>query len=231
VLLFYFQAKKPEQFTQLNQQFLSACRQHIGISLGEAQHHLSLAAALTGLSIHLQKQKHSSRFISFCFRRWFEKDLLRMQKIILQTALKEQLYQVRSTPTDVEVHASLASTYLIFSKLIKHHESERSRLMVHCALEEFYILNEYASNDPWVHEQLAKGYHDLGMINEEIAEIELLRKLRPHDRELLMSLGKLYFQQGFHARGLRIYEELKGMNLKKAEELISSYGMYRQFEE
>ncbi|HSX13445.1 MAG TPA: hypothetical protein VLE96_03385, partial [Chlamydiales bacterium] len=77
---------------------------------------------------------------------------------------------------------------------------------------------------PWVHEQMALGFKDLGLQAEETKEIEILQKLRPHDKEILYRLGTLYFAQGLNAKGLSIYEELKKTNFKKAEELIASYG-------
>ena len=246
LLLFYFQAKKPEQLIQIKEQFIQSCRQHISLPPGEVQHHLSIADALNRLSSYLQDFESNfyktpsflapirqtiSRFATYCY--W--EDVFKMKEILLQTAIEEHLMQIRITPTDLEVHASLANTYVLLSKLYRgllNYEKkknqfsaeERFRRTAQLAIEEFKILNHYAPHDPWVHEQLAGGYKDLDMPLDEIAEIEILLKLKPQDKEILFRLGVLCFQQGQNARGLQIYEELKQANYKRASDLISSYG-------
>jgi tetratricopeptide (TPR) repeat protein len=245
VLLFYYQAKKPEQLTAIKDQFLKSCRQVLPIPPGEAQHHLSIAEALSKLAHYLQDFEsnfykvprvlkpfsHSiSRFSSYCYG----EDVLKMKLQLLQTAVEEHLQQIRSTPTDLEVHASLANTYVSLSKLYRsvmqkknlEFMQEKFHSTGKLAIEEFRILSHYAPNDPWVHEQLAAGYKALGMPEDEIREMENLLKLRPQDRETLFRLGKLYFTQGQNAKGLQVYEELKRANFKRAEELLSSYGSY-----
>ena len=102
---------------------------------------------------------------------------------------------------------------------------EKSDTYARLAIEEFTILSQYASDDPWVHEQMAMGYRDLGIPEEEIKEVELLSRLRPQDKAILFRLGALYFSQGMNAKGLKVYEELQKTNFKRAEDLISSYGM------
>ena len=79
------------------------------------------------------------------------------------------------------------------------------------------------------HEQLAAGYKNLDLPEQEIAEIEILLKLKPQDKEILFRLGILCFQQGQNARGLQIYEELKQANYKKSSDLICFYGNYPSF--
>ena len=247
LLLFYFQAKKPEQLMHLKEQFIQSCRRHISLPSGEAQHHLSIANALTNLSCYLQGFESNfyktptllapisqaiSRFATYCY--W--EDVFKMQDILLHTAIEEHLIQIRATPTDLEVHASLANTYIFLSKLHKNllenerkkyraSSTEEFRLAARLAIEEFKILNDYAPHDPWVHEQLAAGYKNLNMPKEETSEIEILLKLKPQDKEILFRLGILCFQQGHNAKGLQIYEELKQSNYKKASDLISSYGL------
>ncbi|HSX10406.1 MAG TPA: hypothetical protein VLF94_01635 [Chlamydiales bacterium] len=238
VLLFYYQAKKPEQLLQLKNQFLQSCRQIMTLPVGEVQHHLSLAEALSKLSSYLHDfecnfynvpkflqplSKYISRFSSYCYG----EDVFQMKLLLLNAAVEEHLKQIRSTPTDLEVHASLANTYVALSKIYAAplHE-EKFQIMARLAIEEFCILSHYAPNDPWVHEQLAVGYRDLGMPEEELREVETLLKLRSQDKEILYRLGSLYFQQGMNAKGLQIYEELKRANFKKAEDLIGSYGTF-----
>lgn len=238
VLLFYFQAKKPEQLIQLRDQFLQSCRQVLSLPPGEAQHHLSLADALSKLATYLNDfewnfyqipkflhpfSKLISRFSAYCYG----EDVFKMKLLLLQAAVTEHLKQIRTTPTDLEVHASLANTYVALSKIYKRSvEEEKYRVAARMAIEEFTILGQYAPNDPWVHEQLAVGYRDLGMPEEEMREVETLLKLRSRDKEILYRLGTLYFKQGMNAKGLQIYEELKRGNFKKAEDLMTAYGTF-----
>lgn len=247
VLLFYYQAKKPQQLTSLKDQFLASCEQHLPMPEGVAQHHLSLADALFKLAAYLQDfesnfykiprllyplSKPIQRFSSYCYR----EDVFRMKQLLLLAAVEEHLKQIRVSPTDLEVHASLANHYIALSRLYKEALSahrklasyfeEKFRSFANLAIEEFRILQHYAPNDPWVHEQLAVGYRDLEMPEEEIFEVEALSKLRPQDLEVLFRLGSLYFQQGQNAKGLSVYETLKQSHYKKAEDLVTNYGRY-----
>jgi hypothetical protein len=250
VLLFYFQAKKPEQMNLILGQFISSCRSSLGPASAGVIHHLSLAETLLKLSHYLQDYEYKiirfpnlflplTKLISSISGHCYRYDVFQFKQMLLYTAIDEHLEQIRATPTDLEVHTSLASAYVALSKIykepkeysrtslyIKHRAlfDEKFKIAASLAIEEFQILNQYAPNDPWIHEQLASGYRDLNLYKEEIKEVETLLKLRSQDKEILFRLGSLYFQQGLNAKGLEIYEELKKANYKKAEDLISSYG-------
>lgn len=239
ILLFYFQAKKPEQLHQLKEQFIQSCRQILPIPEGEPAHHLSIAEALSKLSLYLNDFESTfykvppifspfarliSKFSTICYK----EDVFKMKQMLLQASVEEHLRQIRITPTDLEVHASLANTYVTLSKIYTLNLEEKHKQTIRLAMEEFYILSHWAPNDPWVHEQLAASYRELNMANEEIAEIEILLKLKPSNNELLFRLGTLYFSKKMNAKGLQIYEELFKANYKKAEELIQSYGTHTE---
>lgn len=252
IFLFYYQAKKPEQFIQLKGQFLSSAQKLLSHSKGE--HRLSIAASLVRLAAYLDDFEKSLYAIPSFFsslKRPLERlsqqlhwqDVLRFKQTLLLSAIDEHLQQIRATPTDLEVHASLANTYIALSKLFaepKRADLERAyrkrkevfeenfHAAATLAMEELQILNHYAPNDPWVHEQLAAGYRDLCMPQEEIREVETLLRLRPQDRELLLRLGLLYFKEGNNAKGLKVYEELKAANYQKAHDLIMAYGNPQQ---
>jgi tetratricopeptide (TPR) repeat protein len=244
VLHFYYQARKPERLQQLKESFLQSCRRHMSAPTGELQHHLSIAEALLKLASYLEDFEKNfyqppaflqflnpllNRLSASCYWR----DVFKLKRHLLAAAVEEHLKQIRVTPTDLEVHASLATTYVTQSKIYRILSQNRKeqllfeghfRKSARLAMEEFRILNHYAPNDPWVHEQLADGYRELEMPEEELKEMEILLQIRPQDKEILFRLGQLYFHQGMNAKGLQIYEELKQFNFKKAEELIASYG-------
>lgn len=181
------------------------------------------------------------RFSSWCH--W--QDIHDMKEILLQTSVKEHIQLVQLEPTNLEVHVGLANAYVMLSGLYvdpktvegmnedrwipenKYNEKfkEKFRCAAERAIEEFKILSDYAPNDPWVHTQLAFSYRDLQMPKEEIKEYETILNLCPDDKETLYKLGKLYFEQGWNAKGLQVFESLKNSNYKKAESLIQFYGI------
>lgn len=241
VLLFYYQARKPEQLKALKDEFLNSCRMSLN------HQHLSIAESLIRFSSYLEDfewefYKVSSPILSRFSAYFYWEDVFKMKQMLLLAAIDEHIQQIRLTPTDIEVHASLGGTYVALSKLYRQpiqnpnhpriatlkklqaQYEERQKSYSRLAIEEFKIISHYASNDPWIHEQIALGYKDLNLPVEETKELETLLKLRPQDKEILYRLGTLYFSLGQNAKGLSVFEELKKTNYKKAEELISSYG-------
>lgn len=177
---------------------------------------------------------------------WHWQDLHVMKEMMLQESVNEHIRLVKHFPTSLEAHAALANAYVMLSGLYidprnlegydaerwipndKYTErfAEKFRFTAERAIEEFKILSEYAPDDSWVHIQLAYSYHDLQMPLEEIKEYETIKRLLPNDLDNLFKLGMLYFQQGWNAKGLRVYEELKKAHYEKAENLIKYYGSY-----
>ena len=250
ILLFYYQAKKPEQLEELIQKFRASCQSSFKLFPETASHHLSVAQALVKLSHHLTDYEHKlvdlpdrftflTRFASRCNANLSSQGVFYFKQALLRTAITEHLMQIRFTPTDLELHASLANTYVALAHIYNTPNDawqplnfykkngplflEKFKTYSQLAMEEFQILNEYAPNDPWIHEQLANGYRTLSLPLEEISEVEFLLKLRPNDRDVSFRLGTLYFEQGLNAKGLQIYEELKKEGFPKAELLIATY--------
>jgi hypothetical protein len=175
---------------------------------------------------------------------WFWHDIHFMKELLLQSCVDEHIHLVRMEPTNLEAHAGLANAYVMLSGLYvdprkvegldddrwipqtKYNESFhlKFRAIAEKAIEEFKILSDYAPHDPWVHAQLAYSYRDLQMPKEEIKEYETILQLCPEDKEALFKLGKLYFEQGENAKGLKVYETLKHSHYTKAENLIHFYG-------
>jgi len=257
VLLFYFQAKKPEQFLILRDHYLKICRDSLCFEEGTSAYYLAIANEAYHFASSLELQEYNyypvpkfletleplmQKFSTWCH--W--KDVLKMKEMLLFASINQHIQLIKIDPSHIEAHASLATTYHHLSKFyidprkqypeLEHqwippayfseemHEKFKSAAMR--AIEEFKILQDYLSNDPWVHVQLASLYHDLEMPAQEIQEYETLLKIVPHDKEVLFRLGILYFQQGHNARALRIYELLKKAKDTKAEELIAFYDAY-----
>jgi len=258
VLLFYFQTKKCEEHSQLVNSFLEATREAISVPNNLSELHLSIAHATIKLSTYLHDFERgfyrspfkfkslNSLFESIGFFCHFE-DVCKMKQLLLKSAIDEHHKQVRISPTDIELHTSLADTYILLSKVhfnIRSHlensplrfrfkkllfkAGDRFKSTVKQAIEEFTIISHYSPDDPWVHMQLAQSYRDLKMFKEEIGEYETILELSPSDSKILFRLGVLYFEQGQDAKGLKIYELLKNTNYQKAEKLIRFYGVYSE---
>lgn len=177
---------------------------------------------------------------------WHWIDLHTIKEFLLLCSVDEHIKLVKCQPTNLEAHSALANAYVMLSSIYadprksgiydddKYLPPQRTseameqkfRAAAERAIEEFKILNDYAPDDPWVHAQLAYSYHDLQMPLEEIGEYETILRINPNDKDTLFKLGMLYFQQGYNAKGLRIYEELRRSHYRKAENLIKFYGAY-----
>jgi tetratricopeptide (TPR) repeat protein len=237
VILFYFQAKKPEQFIELRNWFMLLCKKNLPKSLASSEYHLSLANSAYRFASHLMKHETSlytlpptshslntlmRKFTNFCH----QKDLHKMKEILLLVSITEHIQLIKKMPTDLEAHASLANTYIALSKIYQGDSKdmqEKFKATSEKAIQEFKILDHYSPNDPWIQAQLASCYHDLKMFREEILYYENILNICPDDKQILFRLGILYFQQGLNGKGLRIYKMLKEMGFSRSEELIDYY--------
>lgn len=252
---FYLQAKKTDQFLQLKDAFIRTCRNSISIPQGEADHHLSIAQACIRLALYLKDYEQNFYTFSFMKKKMGRKwstfahfgDIFFLKQLLLGAAIEEHNTQIRASATDMEVHASLASTYSLLSKQFLEAKKklellplthwkyrkvyrtleEKFRISAQRAVEEFTILQSQTPEDPWIHQMLARTYQDLDMPEKEIAEYEKIASLTELENHALFRLGFLYFEQGENAKGLSVYESLKRKNINKAEKLISYYGCFK----
>lgn len=259
ILRLYYQAKKPEQFKELRDRYVHACKGLLNYQEGVSEHHIALANACCKLANSLHGKEYNfyklPQFVETylpsltslmdkfsCW--WLWQDVHKMKELLLSAAVEENIKLVKSKPTSLDAHVSLANAYVMLSGLyadpqkIEGYDEDRwlpperfSSLMeqkfrqtAEKAIEEFKILIDYAPEDPWVHAQLAYSYHDLQMPQEEIKEYETILKINPDDQDTHYKLGLLYFQQGLNSKGLRVYEELKRKQFKKADSLLKFYG-------
>lgn len=251
----YLQTKKAEKQIELKNNFIEACRVSISEEENEhitiAQACCKLASELHGMEYSvfacpgwLHSLNSTIEKIS-CWIHW--QDIHFMKEVFLKACVDEYIQNVRKEPTSLDAHAGLANAYVMLSGLYvdprtiegldddhwippnKFNEQFKNkfRSTAERAIEEFKILSDYAPHDPWVHAQLAYSYRDLQMPKEEIKEYETILRLCPDDKETLLKLGKLYFEQGLNAKGLQVYEILRDSNYIKAESLIHYYGAYQ----
>lgn len=255
VLLFYFQAKKPQQLLDVREAFINASARLLPFSPGMPEFHMGIASSLQKMLTILHRQEYSYYSLPASFETlsplmqkfsvWTHwKDLHQMKELLLLTIIKQRIELIKIQPTDLEAHARLADAYLALSrlymdprKLYLHEEHlwvspeysapemlEKFRKAALRSVEEYKILDFYAPNDPWVHAQLAGIYRTLDMPLDEIREYEAILKASSGDAEILLRLGTLYFEHGFSAQALHLYDILKKNGDPKADELIASYG-------
>lgn len=255
ILRLYLQSQKRNQFKKIKSAYGVICKQLIHFQEGMAEHHIVLSNAFNKWATSLQNWEynyyHPPRWLDFlsatlekwsCFCFW--EDVLTLRELLLHASIEEHIKLVKCEPTSLDVHAALANTYILLSGIyrksateeedrwfsnrgIREEMDKKFRETAERAIEEFKILSDYAPDDAWVHLQLAYSYHDLQMPEEEMREYETILTLRPNDHETLFKLGILYFQQGYNAKGLRLYEKLKLTHYLQAENLIEYYGIYK----
>ena len=256
VLLFYLQGRRPERLMQLRDDYLDAARACIPFELGSLEYHCCITQAIFQFNASLQIPHLENRvllasetfsYLTQKFRIWTRwKDLLKLKEMLLLSSIGEHIRLVKKAPADLEAHASLASNYVALATLYQdpqtlmmtdeivwtppEYESDEMEGKFHMALEraleEYHIIDEYAPDDPWVHAQRASLYKELDRAEEEQKAYEIILNLDPENEEILLRLGKLYFRKGENAKGLKIYDQLQGIDQQKALVLISHYDAY-----
>ncbi len=256
-LFFYYTEKKREEISFLVSAFLEEARSFVLLPEDSYERHISIAHACIRLVNYLEgfeetlytetpgvrKAPLSQKWSIF----WHFFDVFTLKEQLIAAAIEEHIQQIYVTPTDIEIHTSLANTYLLQAGLYENGKKGMESLLfspfyqkkqeaattlhkaaLQHAIEEYKIIHHYTPDDPWVHIQLAKSYHTLGLHSLEIKEYETLLTLSPQDAETLYRLGVLYFQEGQTAKGLKLYEKLREIHPKKGEKLLSFYGAYRE---
>lgn len=151
VLLFYFQAKKPEQLMQLRNYYIQECKRAIPLERGLPEYHLSIAHAIYQLIGKLHGLEY--RFYQFPkefqslfplmekFSTWAHwKDVHSMKELLLQYSIHEQIILVKAKPTDLEAHASLATAYSTLSKLYQDPRKLDNELKVQWISTEYFSV-------------------------------------------------------------------------------------------
>ncbi len=254
VLLFFFQAKKPEQLLTIQSQFYNTCQSLIPFPSESSQSLLTLSGALEEFTLFLSEKEpifYSSPLAikALCplvqkFKIWLHwKNFHQMKELLFLQSIEILISLIKQLPTNIEVHAGLAEAYSKLSRIYVHPKKINAShltpwispeylsssmnlqflLYSNKAIEEFKILENLSCKDPWILAQLAEIYRLQEKAEEEIYQCEELLKLTPDNIELLFQLGVLYFQEGYSAKGLKIYELLQKSTSDRANKLIQHY--------
>ena len=253
VLLFFFQAKKPQQLLTIRSRFCETCQSLLAIPKEDPESLLTVSRALEEFAFFLGKKEPSFYASSFTikalvplalkFTIWLHwKNFHQMKELFLTQSIETIISLIKRAPTNLELHAALAESYTKLSKLYIHPQkiqedtlpwispeysssfmNEQFLLYSGKAIEEFKILEDLAPKDPWVLVHLAEIYRLQEKAEEEIRHCEELLKLTPDNGDLLFQLGVLYFREGYSAKGLKMYELLQNDSSEKAGKLIQHY--------
>jgi tetratricopeptide (TPR) repeat protein len=254
VLRFYFQTKKPEQFLTLRDQFVESCQRYYQSNTAEAR--WGFLQAIYHLIQRLDGQEYQYYQIPLNlealtplvkkFSVWCHfADVQLMRELLHTYCIRTQLGWIKTYPTDLELHRSLGHAYIalykiyqdptrrgesVFSFIASEYASPETQQnffkAAHCAAEELKIVLHYAPHDLRALASLGHVYHDLDQKEEERKVYEALLQLSPQEKEIRFRLGALYFELGFMAQGLRIYEDLKKAGDPNAETLIKTYDQF-----
>jgi tetratricopeptide (TPR) repeat protein len=260
VLRFYFQTKKPEQLLLLREEFIQNCQRLFPAGHDPVEAKKRFLQAVYQLIHRLEGQEYAYYRVPFRlealvplmqkFSVWCHWSHVQLMKELLHAyCIRTLLDEVKAHPTNLELHTNLARAYIALCKLYQNPSKQgaevysfiakeyadqetiqKFRKTAQCAIEELKIILHYVSHDVWALSQLASVYHDLDQKEEERKTYELLLQYSPHEREARYRLGILYFQLGFMAHGLRIYEDLRRMNDPQSDELIRHYDIFHSQE-
>ena len=205
VLLFYFQAKKPEQLLAVRHTFLESCQQALPFEKNSSEFHSSLAGALHHLFNQLHRQEYTyyplpSTFKTLApllqkFSVWCHwKDLHQMKEFLLLMMIREHVELVKMAPTDLETHASLAHSYRL---LAKHYQDPRT------------------ANPQTEHLWVSPEYHNADMLKKfertswrAIEEYKILDYYAPNETWVHAQLASIFHDLNLAQEEIREYEAI-----------------------
>ncbi|HEV8052501.1 MAG TPA: hypothetical protein VGP47_08400 [Parachlamydiaceae bacterium] len=125
-LRIYFQTKKPEQFQEIKDRYLAACKDLLSYQEGVEEHYNALANACCKFANRLHAREYNYyrppswlSFLSPLMERmscwWHWQDIYFMKEKMLEEAVGEHIKFVKCQPTSLEAHASLANAYVMLS--------------------------------------------------------------------------------------------------------------------
>jgi len=226
VLLFYFEAKKPEQLKQLKDWFLSVCKRTLpqeGVS--EIEYHLFLAQALHIFSSSFQIKDLPIYFNFFpipSYQRvmkkfshlWAWKDFQKMKELLLLDCIYQHLCLLKHEPTNLEVHASLGNSYLTLASIYKSMNKD-------IFFKEFLIgLEDFE-------EQLLQKFKSC--IHKAIEEYKIIRAATYQDPWVLAQLATCYHELEQYDKEIEYFEKI--LEISDSQEEVMARLSYLYFQQ
>lgn len=217
VLLFYFQAKKPQQLLEVRTGFIEACRATLSFEKDSAEYHLGLSSALECLLISLHRQEYTYYSLPQSFQTlsplmqkfsvWTHwKDLHQMKELLLLMVIKERIAMVKLCPTDLEAHAYLASTYVTLSKIYMDPRKRNPEE------EHLWIPPDYASSE--MQEKFKRA------CLRAIEEFHILDTYAPNNPWVHAQLASIYHNLDLPQEEMRHYEAILKISPNDSDVLL-----------
>jgi tetratricopeptide (TPR) repeat protein len=225
VIRLYFQAKKPEQFSTIKDEFLESCKRLINYQEGVPEHHIALANATCKLAAHLHDQEYSyytppewlrglrpllEKFSCWCF--W--KDLFTLKELLLNSAVEEHIKVVKVEPTHLEVHAALANAYVTLSSLYADPRKFEGYD------EERWISKERLSDSMQLRYRL--------IAERAIEEFKILKEYSPQDPWVHLQLAYSYHDLQMPEEEIKEYEAILTLKPEDVDTLFKLGMLYFQ---
>ncbi len=217
VLLFYFQAKKPEQLLEVRTHFIESCLKAIHCERGTTEYHLALSSSLERLFLVLHRQEYTYYSVpqSFAtlsplmqkFSGWTHwKDLHQMKELLLLMIVKQHIEIIKLKPTDLEAHARTANTYMALSRLYMDPRKREPNE------EHLWVSPDYAS--PHMLEKFKRASY------RAIEEYKILDSYAPNDPWVQAQLAMVYRNLDLPQEEMRACESILKVAPQEREVLL-----------
>lgn len=205
VLIFYVQAKKPEQLKQLKDWFLSVCKKSLSEEMSQIDYHLFLAQAMYTFALFFQAKELPVYFSSIpipsiqrltkkCSYLWHWKDFQKIKEILLLDCIYQHLSLLKYEPTNLEVHASLGNSYLTLASVYKSMHREG-------------FSHEEPSSLDELQESLLKSFKNA--ITKAIEEYKIIHFSSDHeDPWVLAQLATCYHELEMYDQEIEHFEKI-----------------------
>ena len=224
-LLFYTTSKKPEQFKQLRQWFISVCTKSLSDDIPPQDYHLFIAQALYMFAQLFQIKEIPVYLKSFPLESlqrvmkklslfWHFKDLQKMKEILLFECIQEHLSLLKIEPTNLEVHASLGNSYLTLSSVYK------SLLYSPIKSTPDSVSKEQA--DEWHYEKFQNS------IQKAIEEYKIIYESAKDDPWVLAQLATCYHELEMYDKEIEHFEKILEVSDSKSDVMLRLAYLYFQ---
>lgn len=227
-LRIYFQTKKPEQYLEIKNRYLSSCKDLLNYQEGAEDHYNALANACCKFANRLHAREYQyyrlPSWLSIlsplmerisCRLHW--QDIYFMKEKMLEEAVNEHIKYVKCQPTSLEAHASLANAYVMLSGIYIDPRS----------------LEGY-DDDRWIpRDMYTEGFDEKFRFTAEraIEEFKILSEYAPDDPWVHSQLAYSYHDLHMPMEEIKEYETIQKLapgdwdNLYKLGMLYFQQGM------
>jgi tetratricopeptide (TPR) repeat protein len=205
VLRFYYEAKRPEEFTELCTAFVATCRRMVPRDAPVGEFPKAASRLIFRLMERIEERRNRRDFLPEAFSSlsfllehvflWFHwKDLHDMKQLLLSAAARIHIQWVQESPLDLDAHVALASVYMAWYRLYLEPSNEGQTISMP------FLSKAYAS--PGMREKLIKT------ARRALEELKILRDYSPKDPWVYAQFAAVYHDLGEFGQEIEAYETL-----------------------